>query len=37
MAGVNDRFLGTAKGTNVEKDVVKDAVKAANFSKLSGM
>ena len=37
MAGVNDRFLVTVEGTNVEKEVVKDAAKAVDFSKLSGM
>ncbi len=37
MAGVNDRFLVSVEGTNVEVDVVKDAVKAVNFNKLAGM
>lgn len=37
MAGVNDRFLVTAEGRNVETDVVKDAIKSVDFSKLAGM
>jgi hypothetical protein len=37
MAGVNDRFLVTAEGRNVETDVVKDAIKSVEFSKLAGM
>ena len=37
MAGVNDRFLVSAEGRNVDADVVKEAVKAVNLSKLAGM
>jgi hypothetical protein len=37
IAGVNDRFLVTAEGRNVEQDAVKEAIKSVNFSKLSGM
>ena len=37
MAGVNDRFLITAEGNNVETNAVKDAIKEVNFSKLAGM
>ena len=37
MAGVNDRFLITAEGKNVEPDAVKNAIKSINFSKLAGM
>jgi hypothetical protein len=37
MAGVNDRFLVTAEGRNVETDVVKDAIKSVDFGKLVGM
>jgi hypothetical protein len=37
MAGVNDRFLVTAEGRNVDTDVVKDAIKSVEFSKLAGM
>jgi hypothetical protein len=37
MAGVNDRFLVTAEGRNVETDAVKDAIKSVDFGKLSGM
>lgn len=37
MAGVNDRFLVTAEGRNVETDVVKDAIKSVDFNKLAGM
>jgi uncharacterized protein YceK len=37
MAGVNDRFLVTVEGRNVETDVVKDAIKSVEFSKLAGM
>lgn len=36
-AGVNDRFLVTAEGRNVEPDVVKKAIKSVDFSKLAGM
>lgn len=37
MAGVNDRFLVTAEGRNVETDVVKDAIKSVDLAKLAGM
>ena len=37
MAGVNDRFLVTAEGRNVEPDAVKEAIKSVNFGKLAGM
>ena len=37
MAGVNDRFLVTAEGRNVEQDAVKEAIKSVNFGKLAGM
>jgi hypothetical protein len=37
MAGVNDRFLVSVEGRNVEVDVVKEAVKAVDLGKLSGM
>ena len=37
MAGVNDRFLVTAEGRNVDSDAVKNAIKEVNFSKLAGM
>ncbi len=37
MAGVNDRFLVTAEGRNVEPDAVKEAIKSVDFGKLSGM
>ena len=37
MAGVNDRFLITAEGNNVETDAVKNAIKEVNFNKLAGM
>jgi hypothetical protein len=37
MAGVNDRFLVSVEGSNVETDAVKDAIKAVDFNKLSGM
>ncbi len=37
MAGVNDRFLVTAEGRNVEPDAVKEAIKSVNFDKLAGM
>ena len=37
MAGVNDRFLVTAEGINVDADAVKNAIKEVNFSKLAGM
>ena len=37
MAGVNDRFLVSAEGRNVDADVVKEAMKAVNLSKLAGM
>ncbi len=37
MAGVNDRFLVTAEGRNVETDVVKNAIKSVDFNKLAGM
>jgi hypothetical protein len=37
MAGVNDRFLVTAEGRNVEPDAVKTAIKSVDFSKLAGM
>jgi hypothetical protein len=37
MAGVNDRFLVTAEGRNVEPDAVKAAIKAVDFGKLAGM
>jgi hypothetical protein len=37
MAGVNDRFLVTAEGRNVELDVVKSAIKSVDFNKLAGM
>jgi hypothetical protein len=37
MAGVNDRFLVSAEGRNVEADVVREAVKAVDLGKLAGM
>jgi hypothetical protein len=37
MAGVNDRFLVSAEGRNVDADVVKEAVKAVDLGKLVGM
>ena len=37
MAGVNDRFLVTAEGRNVEPDAVKAAIKSVDFNKLAGM
>lgn len=37
IAGVNDRFLVTVEGRNVEQDAVKQAIKSVDFSKLSGM
>ena len=37
MAGVNDRFLVSAEGVNVEVEAVKEAVKAVDLSKLAGM
>lgn len=37
MAGVNDRFLVTAEGRNVEADAVKAAIKSVDFGKLAGM
>lgn len=37
MAGINDRFLVTAEGRNVEPDAVKTAIKSVDFSKLAGM
>jgi hypothetical protein len=37
MAGVNDRFLVTAEGRNVEPDAVKSAIKSVDFNKLAGM
>jgi hypothetical protein len=37
MAGVNDRFLVSAEGRNVDADVVKEAVKAVDLGKLAGM
>jgi hypothetical protein len=37
MAGVNDRFLVTAEGRNVEPDAVKAAIKSVDFGKLAGM
>lgn len=37
MAGVNDRFLVTAEGRNVETDAVKDAIKSVDLAKLAGM
>jgi hypothetical protein len=37
MAGVNDRFLVTAEGRNVETDAVKAAIKSVDFNKLAGM
>lgn len=37
IAGVNDRFLVSAEGRNVEADVVKEAVKAVDLGKLAGM
>jgi hypothetical protein len=37
MAGVNDRFLVTAEGRNVETSAVKEAIKSVDFNKLAGM
>jgi hypothetical protein len=37
MAGVNDRFLISAEGRNVDVEVVKDAIKAVGLEKLAGM
>ena len=37
MAGVNDRFLVTIEGRNVEPDAIKEAIKSVDFGKLSGM
>jgi hypothetical protein len=37
MAGVNERFLVTAEGRNVEVDAVKQAIKAVDLQKLAGM
>jgi hypothetical protein len=37
MAGVNDRFLVTVEGRNVETETVKDAIKLVDFSKLAGI
>ena len=37
MAGVNDRFLVTAEGKNVETDAVKNAIKSVDLGKLAGM
>jgi methionine synthase II (cobalamin-independent) len=37
MAGVNDRFLVSVEGRNVDVDVVKEAVKAVGLEKLAGM
>lgn len=37
IAGINDRFLITAEGRNVENDAVKNAVKSVDFGKLTGM
>ncbi|MEA5460192.1 hypothetical protein VB796_14135 [Arcicella sp. LKC2W] len=37
IAGVNERFLVTAEGRNVESDMVKEAVKAVDLKKLAGM
>ena len=37
MAGVNDRFLVSVEGRNVDADVVKAAIKAVDFNKLAGM
>jgi hypothetical protein len=37
MAGVNDRFLVSVEGKNVDVDVVKDAVKAVGLEKMAGM
>jgi hypothetical protein len=37
MAGINERFLVTAEGRNVEPDAVKAAIKTVDFSKLVGM
>ena len=34
-AGVNDRFLVTAEGRNVEPNAVKEAIKSVNLGKLS--
>jgi hypothetical protein len=37
IVGVNERFLVTAEGRNVEADMVKEAVKAVDLKKLAGM
>ncbi len=37
MAGVNDRFLVSVEGRNVDVEVVKDAIKAVGLEKLAGM
>jgi hypothetical protein len=37
MAGVNDRFLVTAEGRNVEPDAVKAAIKSVDFNKLASL
>jgi hypothetical protein len=37
IAGVNERFLVTAEGRNVEADFVKEAVKSVDLKKLAGM
>ena len=37
IVGVNERFLVTAEGRNVESDVVKEAVKSVDLKKLAGM
>lgn len=37
MAGINDRFLVSVEGRNVEVDAVKEAVKAVDLAKLKGM
>ncbi len=37
MAGVNERFLITAEGRNVEPEAVKEAIKSVDFNKLTGM
>jgi hypothetical protein len=34
---VNDRFLVSVEGRNVDVDVVKEAVKAVGLEKLAGM
>lgn len=37
IVGVNERFLVTAEGRNVESDMVKEAVKSVDLKKLAGM